>query len=307
MESRQVDHGMAAWKLIAVDPIRSFTDFSATPPSARTSRPATAPSSARRRGRIDGLWRPAGAPAVGAEAAERLRALGGRSSSEGSGAAQQCAEPGRSDCIVGGVRTQRSRILPAGRAPDAVGPLAALAERHPDAAIFQSSYARALGEAGRHREALARYRTLVARWPRDATLFHELAVAAGSAGAFAEAIKAEQAAIALDPAFASAHNGLGLQYANTGRPREAAAAFAKAAELDPRNAAIHVNLGNARRELGDNDAARIAYQTALRLEPDDVDAANGLGVLLVQMKRYIDAVSYFSGRCHARRTCIRHA
>jgi arylsulfatase A-like enzyme/tetratricopeptide (TPR) repeat protein len=244
------------------------------------------------RGRIDGLWRPAGAPAVGAEAAERLRALGYVSAPKDP--APFDAAPNPADQIASWAAFERAFTdLSAGRAADAVGPLAALAERHPDAAIFQSSYARALGEAGRHREALARYRTLVARWPRDATLFHELAVAAGASGAFAEAIKGEQAAIALDPAFASAHNGLGLQYAKIGKPHEAAAAFAKAAELDPRNAAIQVNLGNARRELGDNDAARIAYQTALRLEPDDVDAANGLGVLLVQMKRYIDAISYF--------------
>ena len=244
------------------------------------------------RGRIDGLWRPAGAPAVSAEAAERIRALGYVSATKDPGPLDDAPNP--ADQIASWAAFERAFAdLSAGRAADAVGPLAALAGRHPDAAIFQSSYARALGEAGRHRDALARYRALVARWPRDATLFHELAVAAGSAGAFAEAIKAEQAAIALDPAFASAHNGLGLHYANTGRPREAAAAFAKAAELDPRNASIHVNLGNARRELGDNDAARIAYQTALRLDPDDVDAANGLGVLLVQMKRYIDAISYF--------------
>jgi tetratricopeptide (TPR) repeat protein len=279
------------WKLI-VSSRAELYDLSADAAERHDVAAVNDPIVRAMRGRIDGLWRPAGARAVGAEAAERLRALGYVSAPKDPAPLDNAPNP--ADHIASWAAFERAFTdLSAGRAADAVGPLAALAERHPDAAIFQSSYARALGEAGRHREALGRYRALVARWPRDATLFHELAVAAGAAGAFGEAIKAEQAAIALDPAFASAHNGLGLQYTNTGKSREAAAAFATAAELDPRNAAIHVNLGNARRELGDNDGARIAYQTALRLEPDDVDAANGLGVLLVQMKRYIDAISYF--------------
>jgi choline-sulfatase len=246
------------------------------------------------RGRLDALWRPAAPAAVPAEAADRLRALGYVAAAPVDPAPLDHA-PNPADEIGSWAAFERAfSDLTAGRAADAVSPLAALAARYPVAVVFQSAHARALSEAGRGRDALQRYRAIVRRWPRDPTQFHELAVAARKAGFAAEAIKAEQAAIVLDPKFASAHNGLGLLHADAGRPREAAAAFARAAELDPRNAPIQVNLGNARRELKDTDGARVAYQTALRLAPDDVDAANGLGVLLLEAGRPLDAAVYFT-------------
>jgi choline-sulfatase len=245
------------------------------------------------RTRLDSLWRPAGQPAVTAEAAERLRALGYVASAPDPAPLDRAPNP--ADEIASWAAFESAfSDLTAGRAADALEPLGTLAARYPAAVVFQSAYARALSEAGRGREALGRYRAIVARWPRDPTQYHELAVAARNAGAAAEALKAEEAAITLDPRFASAHNGLGLLHADAGRPRDAAAAFARAAELDPRNPSIQVNLGNARRELKDVDGARVAYQTALRLVPEDIDAANGLGVLLLEAGRPLDAVVYFN-------------
>jgi choline-sulfatase len=279
------------WKLIASSRAELY-DLQSDPAEGRDVSAANAPIVTAMRSRLDPLWRPAVAQAVDAETAARLRALGYVTSAPDPEPLARTPNP--ADEIGSWTAFERAFAeLNAGRAASAASALGAIADRHPNAVVFRSAYARALSEAGRTREALQRYRAVVAQWPHDATQYHELAVAARKAGAAAEAIKAEEAAIALDPRFASAHNGLGLLHADAGRPREAAAAFARASELDPRNPSIFVNLGNARRELKEADAARVAYQTALRLAPDDVDAANGMGVLLVQSGRPIDAISFF--------------
>jgi arylsulfatase A-like enzyme len=280
------------WKVIVSSRVELY-DLAADGAETRDVSGANASVALALRGRLDTLWRPAGAPAVSAEAAERLRALGYVASAPDPAPLDKAPNP--ADEIGSWAAFERAFAdLTAGRAIDAVAPLAALAAKYPSAVVFQSGYARALSEAGRAREALQRYRAIVARWPRDPVQYHELAVAARRAGAAAEAIKAEEAAIALDPEFASAQNGLGLLHADAGRARDAAAAFARAVELDPQDPSIYVNLGNVRRELKDVDAARVAYQTALRLAPDDVDAANGLGVLLLEAGRPLDAVVYFN-------------
>jgi choline-sulfatase len=279
------------WKLIASSRAELY-DLQSDLAEGRDVSAANASIVTAMRSRLDGLWRPAAAQPVDAETAARLRALGYVAPAPDPVPLARAPNP--ADEIGSWTVFERAFAdLNAGRAAEAASALAPIADRHPNAVVFQSAYARALSEAGRSREALRRYRAIVARWPRDATQYHELAVAARKSGAAAEAIRAEEAAIALDPRFASAHNGLGLLHADAGRPREAAAAFARAAELDPRNPSIFINLGNARRELKEADAARVAYQTALRLAPDDVDAANGMGALLVQSGRPIDAISFF--------------
>ena len=71
-----------------------------------------------------------------------------------------------------------------------------------------------------------------------------------------------------------------------GRAAEAVAAFARAVELDPTNAQYWTNFGNARRAAG--DAAGADRRTGAPLEircADAADAANGVGVLLVQAGR----------------------
>jgi arylsulfatase A-like enzyme/Flp pilus assembly protein TadD len=279
------------WKLIVSSRVELY-DLAADAGERQDVSAANASVALALRTRLDKLWRPAGAPAVSAEAAERLRALGYVSSAADPAPLDKAPNP--ADEIAAWATFERAFTdLSSGRAAEAVQPLASLAARYPAAVVFQSAYARALSETGRAKDALLQYRAIVKRWPRDPTQYHELAVAARNAGAAAEAIKAEEAAIALDPKFASAYNGLGLLHADAGRAREAAAAFARAVELDPRDPSVYVNLGNARRELKEVDAARFAYQTALRLAPDDVDAANGLGVLLLEAGRPLDAVVYF--------------
>jgi tetratricopeptide (TPR) repeat protein len=107
-----------------------------------------------------------------------------------------------------------------------------------------------------------------------------------------EALRAEEAALAIAPADPQALNGKGLLLADVGRHAEAASAFEAAAKYDPTNAVYLANLGNAKRALGDLAGASEAYHRALDRDAVLGDAANGLGVVLVQQGRPADAVPW---------------
>ncbi|HMF95747.1 MAG TPA: sulfatase-like hydrolase/transferase [Vicinamibacterales bacterium] len=240
-------------------------------------------------------------PAIPADAQDRLRALGYVASSAQPPAGTNAVNP-RTAIGAWNAFEDALSALNAGR-PTAVAPLKALAAAHPDASVFQTTYARALKDAGRPIAALNVYRAAARRWPTDATLIHDLAVAAreaasASAGPLAESLRdeasrADQAAIALDPQSAPALNGLGLLAIEAGRPAEAARSFERAAAIDPNNASYWTNLGNARRASADTADAEHAYRRALEADPEYADAANGLGVLLVEAQRPGAAVPWF--------------
>jgi cytochrome c-type biogenesis protein CcmH/NrfG len=69
--------------------------------------------------------------------------------------------------------------------------------------------------------------------------------------------------------------------------------FEQAVKADPGNAVYWTNLGNARRDINDAAGAEQAYRNALDNDPRSVDAANGMGVVLVQSKRSADAIPWF--------------
>jgi choline-sulfatase len=232
----------------------------------------------------------AAAKSVDADTAARLRSLGYIAPS-GPALAAPTAARGAEEVIADWVQFEQVLNQPADA--DALAGYEAVATRHPDGLLFQSSYARALLAAGRTRDAFAAYRRAVVRWPSDGALYHDLAVAARSAGDAAEALRAEQAALVLMPDLPSAHNGLGLLHADADRHREAAQSFQRAVALDPTNASYLVNLANARRANGELDAASEAYRQALDRDATLADAANGLGVVLVQQQRAADAVPLF--------------
>jgi tetratricopeptide (TPR) repeat protein len=123
-------------------------------------------------------------------------------------------------------------------------------------------------------------------------LYHDLAVAAQRAGRREEAIRAEQASIALDQRNGAAHNGLGLLLVEDNRLDDARQAFERAVAADASSAEYVVNLGNAKRASGDRTGAEAAYRSALTLEPGAANALNGLGVLLIESDRPLDAIPY---------------
>jgi choline-sulfatase len=241
------------------------------------------------------------APAASKEAEERLRALGYVAS--GSRAAVAATAPNPASVIEAWNRFEDALTALQAQRRDALTALERLAREHPESPVFQTTAALAMKEAGQIDRALAAYRSAARRWPTDPMLFHDLAVAARDAsqtahGAAARALrdeagKAERVALALSPDSAVAHNGLGLLAVDEGRTQEAAAEFERASAMDPNNASYLANLGNARRALGDRAAAEHAYRQALNVSPQTADAANGLGVLLVEARRPAEAIAWF--------------
>jgi arylsulfatase A-like enzyme/tetratricopeptide (TPR) repeat protein len=245
---------------------------------------------------------PSGSAAVVSdETAKRLRSLGYVASASTAKVASNAPHP---RITIGAWNEFEDALAMFARSPkDAVPVLERLSTAHPESAVFQSMYARALKSIGRTREALDAYRRAAERWPEDATLLHELAVALRDAGKGStgsdgralhdEAMRAEEAALARSPESAAAHNGLGLLAIDAERPPDAVREFERATALDSTNASYWTNLGNARRATGDRSGAEQAYKRAVDLDASTVDALNGLGVLLVEGNRAPEAVSWF--------------
>ena len=230
---------------------------------------------------------------VAPEAAERLRALGYVSGSSAiTSDDPKAPNPARVVAAWSQFETALGE-LQSHRLPAALSALRGLATAHPNAPVFQSSYAQALREAGRAKDAIVVYKAAVARWPHDPALFHDLAVAAREAGDASEATRAEKAALALDGSSPMALNGLGLLHTDAGRMHDALDAFEKAVKADPTNASYWTNLGNARRSFEAFGDAMTAYRRALDLDPSYPDALNGLGTMLVYSQRAGEAIPLF--------------
>jgi tetratricopeptide (TPR) repeat protein len=255
--------------------------------------------------RIDAIRRRAAKPAgraISSDAAQRLRSLGyvasSGQSSPGDGGPHPAARIDAWNQFEDALAALNS-----GQVASAATALSKLATTNPDSPVFQTTYARALGESGQSARALEVYRGAAQRWPTDALLLHDLAVAARNAATkmsgpaasalIEEAVRADRAALVLSPNSAVAHNGLGLLAVDLNRPQDALKEFERAATIDPNNASYSTNLGNARRVVGDASGAEQAYRRALEVDPGAGDAVNGLGVLLVETKRPTEAIPLF--------------
>jgi len=282
------------WKVIRAGQHSEIYDVSSDPRESQNAIARQSGTVAAMAARIAAIHAPAtssSAPQVSAEAAERLRALGYVASSSATPIQPNAPNPAT---FIADWNAFEQALGDAGRdVRRALPNLKRLADGHPDAPVFQTTYAKALKDAGQSEAALARYRSAARRWPTDATLLHDLAVAARDAGQLDEARNAEEAALALEPESPTAHNGLGLLAVDQNRLTDAVRAFSAAARLDPNNASYWINLGNASHQLQDSTDAERAYRRALDVDPASPDAANGLGVLLVEAKRPGEAIQWF--------------
>ncbi|MEM6735709.1 MAG: tetratricopeptide repeat protein [Bacteroidota bacterium] len=59
---------------------------------------------------------------------------------------------------------------------------------------------------------------------------------------------------------------------------------------NPRHFEAHYNLGNVYSELGNLDLAKIHYEISAEIEPDYPNSFYNLGLVLISMKRYQDAI-----------------
>jgi len=291
------------WKTIRAGSESEVYDLEHDPGETHDVAAAQGAVSAAMAARADAIHTAADANArtISPDAQERLRALGYVASTAQPAAGTTAVNP-RTTTRAWTAFEDALAALNAHRA-SAIDALKPLAAAHPDAVVFQTTYARALKEAGRPIAALNVYREAARRWPTDAALIHDLAVTARDAASAAagplaeslreEAARADQAAVAIDPQSATALNGLGLLAVDAGRPVDAAKSFERAAAIDPNNASYWANLGNARRAGSDRAGAEQAYRRALDVDPRYADAANGLGVLLVEARRPGEAVPWF--------------
>src|SRR5262249_17376491 len=143
---------------------------------------ATAAAMAARIDAIGATGSSAPKRAILSETQDRLRSLGYVASSVQPAAAERAPNP---PATIAPRNAFEEALAALNAGKNAVPALARLAADHPDAPIFQTTYARALKDAGRTADALEIYRRSAKRWPTDATLLHDLAVtareAAGSA------------------------------------------------------------------------------------------------------------------------------
>jgi choline-sulfatase len=293
------------WMAVKGGGATAVYDLQSDPREERDVAPAQPSIAAAMAARIDSIrQRGAGSSgrAISSDAAERLRALGYVASSSPPASGDGGPHPA-SKIEAWNQFEDALAALNARHAEAAVATLATLAAANHDAAVFQTTYARALLESGQKARALDVYRRSAKRWPTDPLLLHDLAVAARDAagrsdGAAArilldEAVRADQAALVVAPKNAMAHNGLGLLAIDRGRPQDAVKEFEQATTIDPNNAAYWANLGNARRTMQQTAGAERAYRRALEVDARTADAVNGLGVLLVETKRPAEAVPLF--------------
>jgi tetratricopeptide (TPR) repeat protein len=238
---------------------------------------------------------------ISSDAQERLRSLGYVASSAQPAAGSDAPNPAARIATWNAFEAVLAAI--AAHQPGALAAIRQMAADNPDAPVIQTTLARALKEAGQTAAALTAYREAAKRWPTDPALFRDLAATARQAAAAKtgdagealrdEAVRADKAAVAIDPESGAAQNTLGLLAIDSGHPDAAVHAFEQATRLDSYNASYWANLGNARRATGDRAGAEQAYRRALDTDPRTVDAANGLGVLLVEAQRPADAVPIF--------------
>jgi arylsulfatase A-like enzyme/tetratricopeptide (TPR) repeat protein len=293
------------WMAIKGGDATAVYDLQSDPREERDVAPAQPSIAAAMAARIDVIHQRASSSSgrtISSDAAERLRALGYVASSSSPASGDGGPHPA-SKIAAWNEFEDALAALNARHAEAAVAVLTKLAAANPDAAVFQTTRARALLESGQKARALDVYRQAAKRWPTDPLLLHDLAVAArdaagGTSGAAAralldEAVRADQAALVVAPSNAMAHNGLGLLAIDRGRPQEAVKEFEQATTTDPNNAGYWANLGNAKRAMQETAGAEQAYRRALEVDARTPDALNGLGVLLVETKRPAEAVPVF--------------
>ena len=198
--------------------------------------------------------------------------------------------------------------------PDAVRALEDAGRTQPGRDGVPDTYARALKDTGQLQAALAVYRQAARRWPTDATLLHDLAVAARDAAderrrhGGAPCARKRPRRTSGDRARAEERDGAQRPRPDRGRRGPAAARRRRSNRrpaIDPTNAPYWANLGNARRALSDRAGAEQAYRRALDVDARAADAANGLGVLLVEAKRPAEAMPWFERASPPRPTSSR--
>src|SRR5208282_2991115 len=106
------------------------------------------------------------------------------------------------------------------------------------------------------------------------------------------AMTAFKRAVELDPKFTRAWLLLGIVYMTSERSDSALDAFRKAIDSDPKQLVARRAYASALAYLRRSDAAMDAWREIVKIAPDDPEANSGLGSMLLQQKRYGEALPY---------------
>ena len=171
-------------------------------------------------------------------------------------------------------------LLRAGRARDAVAPLAVAAKALPQDAGLCSLLGVAYETAGDPEAAVAAFRQGISRDRKHADSHYNLANALRRMARDADAVAPYREALRLEPGFADAHHNLGMTLAKLGHLSEAITRFRSAIALGPDRADGHIGLSGALAMTRDYGAAERAARAALERAPDSVEAYKALAAAL---------------------------
>jgi arylsulfatase A-like enzyme/cytochrome c-type biogenesis protein CcmH/NrfG len=259
----------------------------------------------------------------GAEARERLRALG----YVGGSAPSRPTGRDPKDGIALVERLERGLAEARANPSLAIGELSAFLAAEPDAPLARRHRAIAYQFAGRHDDAIADIRAIETRGPlalEDRTVLAESLRLAGRAsealtvldeaaradpeapeplllrartlramGRDADARAALEQALALDPANAEARRGLAELALGRGETQEAEALLRKVVDADPTDVPALVKLAIVRMRAGSAREALALFERAVALDPQNAEARLGLAAALGKSGRSAEAIPHF--------------
>ncbi len=89
-----------------------------------------------------------------------------------------------------------------------------------------------------------------------------------------------------------AYCNLGILKNDTQKSSEAINYLTKCLEIDPRHFEAHYNLANLYSDLGNYPLAKVHYEVAIQIEPEYPNCYFNIGLVLISMKRFNEAISH---------------
>jgi arylsulfatase A-like enzyme/cytochrome c-type biogenesis protein CcmH/NrfG len=230
---------------------------------------------------------------LGAEARQRLQALGYVASSAGPGN-RTFTDADDPKTVIGPSNDLQRAVVDfnGGAKAPAMAAVRAIARQHPAFTTAAGVLASMQRESGDLRGAIATLEDVVRRGIADQSVMVVLAGYLQEAGDGAKSLALLEAIVAAHPDYAEAYNSLGVAYMRAGRHDQARAALRQVLKLDPTSAKAYENLGADELSAGELAAGVDDLKRAIDLDPQEYDALYNLGLALNELGRRDDARPY---------------
>ena len=147
--------------------------------------------------------------------------------------------------------------------------------------------------AGRYEEAEASFRAMLADSPLDPLLHNGIATVLDRMERYPEAVLHYEKALAYRPEFTVARFNLANTLKRMGEGEDAISHLEQAVAADPKFIAAWQNLALCRFDGGDPAGAALCLQQVLLLDPASEKTRIDLGEMLLEARRYREAITYF--------------